>query len=403
MIISKTDKTANIAIKLAAFALAGKKLETIPYSEEEMEAAFDYAKSSKTASITFMAIEDALDEDKLFDEDSFYFEWKKLRLNSYRRNLLFDKETNNILKYMDENGIWYMPLKGAIIKIFYPTPDVREMNDVDILYDRTNRDEMDEFMKSQGYRVWVHDYSQDRENETGELTKGDNADEYVKDPFLYFELHKYLIEESYSPKFAQYYSNVPDSLVKDEGNAYGYHFTDEEFYIYMFVHAHKHFTRNGIGIRFLMDVCVYLNSHPDLDLQYIQKICDEHGIGNFERDARSVALKMFDLDSEVSEESLEKSEWNLFDSMIGADNFGNLETRWKNQVYELDAEGEVSKGQYFKSRLFPDEKWYRIYHPFVYKHKIVKPFFTVYRLTVLAFRGRKNVKKEMDQVGGKDA
>ena len=226
MIISKTNKTSNIAIKLAALALAGKKLETIPYSEEEMEAVLDYAKRSKTASITFMAIEDALDEDKLFDEDSFYFEWKKLRLNSYRRNLLFDKETNNILKYMDENGIWYMPLKGAIIKDFYPTPDVREMNDVDILYDRTKRDEMDSFMKSQGYRVWVHDYSQDREHETGELTKGDNADEYVKDPFLYFELHKYLIEESYSPEFAEYYSNVPDSLVKDEGNNCGYHFTD---------------------------------------------------------------------------------------------------------------------------------------------------------------------------------
>ena len=403
MIISKTDKTANIAIKLAALALAGKKLETIPYSEEEMEAVLDYAKRSKTASITFMAIEDALDEDKLFDEDSFYFEWKKLRLNSYRRNLLFDKETNAILKYMDENGIWFMPLKGEILKHFYPSPDVREMNDVDILYDRTKRDEMDAFMKSRGYRVWMHHYSKDRDDETGDLTQGDNADEYVKDPFLYFELHKYLIEESYSPEFAKYYANVPDSLVKDENNNCGYHFTDEEFYIYLFVHAHKHFTRNGIGIRFLMDVCVYLNSHPDLDLQYIEKICDENGIGTFERDVRSVALKMFDLDSEVSEESLEKSEWNLFDSMIGADNFGNLETRWKNQVYELDAEGEVSKSKYLKSRLFPDEKWYRIYHPFVYKHKIVKPFFTVYRLTVLAFRGRKNVKKEIDQVGGKDA
>ena len=89
--------------------------------------------------------------------------------------------------------------------------------------------------------------------------------------------------------------------------------------------------------------------------------------------------------------------------MIGAGTFGNIETRWKNQVYELDASGDVSKAKYYKSRLFPDEKWYRIYHPFVYKHKIVKPFFTIYRLTVLAFRGRKTVKKEMDQVGGKDA
>ncbi|MBR3173158.1 MAG: hypothetical protein IKF24_01325, partial [Eubacterium sp.] len=77
--------------------------------------------------------------------------------------------------------------------------------------------------------------------------------------------------------------------------------------------------------------------------------------------------------------------------------------RWKNQVYTLGSGEDVSKFKYYKSRLFPNEKWYRIYHPFVYKHKIVKPFFIIYRMTVMAFRGRKTVKREMEQIGGKDA
>ena len=400
MIISKSDRIANIAIKLAALSLAGEKVKEIPYTEEEMEAVFEYAKAAGIGAITFMAIEDAIDEDLLFDDSSFYFEWKKLRLNAYRRNELYDKEKKMVLDFLEENGIWYMPLKGAIIKDFYPAPDVREMNDVDILIDHTKRDEIKQFMDSHGYEKWVHKKTLE---DDPEQAKGDNSDDYVKDPFLYFEFHKFLIEDSYNPELAKYYENPLDMLIKDENNNYGYHFKDEDFYIYLFVHAHKHFTRNGIGVRFLMDVYVYLNSHKDLDFKYIEEICEKYGLKNFENDVRVVALKMFDLEIEEPEKSLTKAKKMIFDSIVGANVFGNIETRWKNQVYELDSSGEVSKTKYYKSRLFPDDKWYRIYHPFVYKHKIVKPFFTVYRLTVLAFKGRKNVKKEMDQVGKKDA
>ena len=403
MIISKTDKISNIAIKLAARTLAGKKLETIPYSDEEMRAAFEYSAKAGIAGLTFMAIEDALDEDQTFDEHSFYFAWKRLRLNSYRRNMLFDKEQKAILNYFDEHDIWYMPLKGAVVKKYYPEPDLREMNDVDILIDKTKREEIKEFMTSIGYKKWEHGYHEDPDSVNGEITPGENSDDYTKDPFFYFEMHKYLIEDTYSPYLAKHYENVKDMLIKDEDNKCGYHFTDEDFYIYLFVHAHKHFTRNGIGIRFLMDVFVYLNSHKDLDLEYIKTLLDKANISTFEKDVRDVCKMAFDLESEVDMDSLTESQKNLYDSVIGAGTFGNIETRWKNQVYELDSSGNVSKAKYYKSRLFPDEKWYRIYHPFVYKHKIVKPFFTIYRLTVLAFRGRKTVKKEMDQVGGKDA
>lgn len=402
MIISK-NKTSNIAMELVSLALAGRELDEIPYSDEEMKAVYEYAKSAGIGSITYAAIENCLDEDKAFDEDSFYFEWKKLRLNSYRRNMLFEKEKDNILQGFDEKGIWYMPLKGTIVKNFYPKPDLREMNDIDILIDSSKRDEIAHFMKSIGYKKWNHSYHKDPESVNGEITPGENSDDYTKEPFFYFEMHKYLIEDSISPFLAKYYENVKDMLVKDEDNKCGYHFTDEDFYIYLFVHAHKHFAKNGIGPRFLIDAYVYLNSHHDLDQEYIAKVFSDAGITEFEKDVKGICTKAFDLDSEIDMESLTKSQQILYDSVMGAGVFGNLETRWKNQVYELDPTGEASKNKYFKSRLFPDEQWYRLYHPFVYKHKIVKPFFTVYRLTVLAFRGRKTVKKEIDQVGGKDA
>ena len=393
MIISKDNKNSNIAIKLAALSLAGESLSEIPYTDEEMEAVFEYAKTASIGAITYMAIENALTEDQAFDEDSFYFKWKSLRLNAYRRNMLFDKETKKILNFFNQNDIWYMPLKGSVIKNLYPTPDVREMNDVDILIDDTKREATKEFMLSNGYKPWEHKDKDDDEN----------SDDYIKDPFLYYEIHRCLFEKTYSPEIAKHYENAKDMLVKDEGNNCGYHFTAEEFYIYLLVHAYKHFIRNGVGVRFLMDVYVYLNSHQELDLEYIDNTCEKLGIKTFENDVRKVAKLMFDLNTEVAEDSLTKTEKSVYESIIGAGVFGNIETRWKNQVYDLDPTGEISKAKYIKSRLFPDDKWYRIYHPFVYKHKIVKPFFIIYRGTVMLFRGRKTVKKEMDQVGGKDA
>ena len=382
-------------MELASLSLAGKKLDQIPYSDKDLEAVYEYVKISGISAITFMALEDALD---VIDENSYMFDWKKLRLNSIRRNLLFDQERNAITNFFEQNGIWYLPLKGSVIKEMYPNPEMREMNDNDILIDQNGRDQAKDFMLGSGYAI--------KPNDKGVIDDKGNSDEYVKDPFFYFELHKFLIEERYSPKQYDYFLSIKDRLIKDTDKEYGYHMSDEDFYLYMICHAHKHFSRNGMGIRFLMDEYVFLKEKGEtLDNDYINEKIREFGLEQFDADLQKISKMAFDLDQEYSESDLSDSEKALYDSCLGAGIFGNIETRWKNEAYEMSARStdNITKKEYIKNRLFPDENWYRIYHPFVYKHKVVKPFFTIYRFTVLAFRGRKNVKKEMDQVGEKDA
>ena len=395
MIRRDNDKITNIAMELASLSLAGKKLDQIPYSDKDLEAVYEYVKISGISAITFMALENAVDAS---DESSFMFEWKKMRLNAMRRNLLFDKERSEITNFLEQNDIWYLPLKGSVIKEMYPNPEMREMNDNDILIDQNGRDQAKEFMLSRGYAI--------KPNDKGVIDDKGNSDEFIKDPFFYFELHKFLIEERYSPKQYDYFLSIKDRLIKDTDKEYGYHMSDEDFYLYMICHAHKHFSRNGMGIRFLMDEYVFLKEKGEtLDNDYINEKIREFGLEQFDADLRKVSKMAFDEDEECLEESLSDSEKALYDSCLGAGVFGNIETRWKNEAYEMNANSTdtITKKEYIKNRLFPDENWYRIYHPFVYKHKIVKPFFTIYRLTVLAFRGRKNVKKEMNQVGEKDA
>lgn len=382
-------------MELASLSLAGKKLDQIPYSDKDLEAVYEYVKISGISAITFMALENAVD---VSDESSFMFEWKKMRLNAMRRNLLFDQERSEITNFLEQNGICYLPLKGSVIKEMYPNPEMREMNDNDILIDQNGRDQAKDFMLNRGYAI--------KPNDKGVIDDKGNSDEFIKDPFFYFELHKFLIEERYSPKQYDYFLSIKDRLIKDTDKEYGYHMSDEDYYLYMICHAHKHFSRNGMGIRFLMDEYVFLKEKGEtLDNDYINEKIREFGLEQFDSDLRKVSKMAFDEDEECLEESLSDSEKALYDSCLGAGIFGNIETRWKNEAYEMSTNSTdtITKKEYIKNRLFPDENWYRIYHPFVYKHKIVKPFFTIYRLTVLAFRGRKNVKKEMDQVGEKDA
>ena len=52
-----------------------------------------------------------------------------------RKVLLLDAERRKIFNFMDKNGIWYMPLKGVILKEYYPSIGMRQISDNDILCD----------------------------------------------------------------------------------------------------------------------------------------------------------------------------------------------------------------------------------------------------------------------------
>ena len=43
-------------------------------------------------------------------------------------------------------------------------------------------------------------------------------------------------------------------LIKDAGNNYGYHFSPEDFYMYMTAHEYKHYSSEGTLLRSLFDI-----------------------------------------------------------------------------------------------------------------------------------------------------
>ena len=79
-------------------------------------------------------------------------EWNEKIAKAIRKNLLFDAERAKLLSFMEQQGIWYLPLKGIILKDYYPALGMRQMSDNDILFDYSFSKEIQKYMVSQGYK-----------------------------------------------------------------------------------------------------------------------------------------------------------------------------------------------------------------------------------------------------------
>jgi hypothetical protein len=113
------------------------------------------------------------------------------------------------------------------------------MSDNDILFDETMQRQVYEFMIGSGYEAVTYQQGKD--------------DEYVKKPLYNIEMHRALFGNALYPELAEYFRDVKQRLLKDEQNQFGYHFSREDFYIYMVTHAYKHFIHGGVGIRNLLE------------------------------------------------------------------------------------------------------------------------------------------------------
>lgn len=155
--------------------------------------------------------------------------WEERMVKAVRKVILFDAERKKLCAWMDREHIWYLPLKGIVLKEYYPSVGMRQMSDNDILFDADAWERVEKHMISEGY-------------EAEAVGKG-NHDVYQKPPVYNFELHRSLYGKGHDESWVEYYSDIKNRLLSDkpEGSC-GYHMSDEDFYIYIISHAYKHYS-----------------------------------------------------------------------------------------------------------------------------------------------------------------
>nr|MCR5817133.1 nucleotidyltransferase family protein [Ruminococcus sp.] len=322
------------------------------------------AKAHSLAAIAAYALESAGIEDEAFDNE---------KNNAIRKNIIFDAEREGVTDRLEEEGIWYMPLKGIIIKDMYPAIGMRQMCDNDILFDKRYRDRLVMIMEQQGFSLNKEDTSHDIV--------------FYKEPVCNFEMHIELFGGGNFYQLNSFFEEIAENrVIKDEDNKFGYHLSDEDYYLYMIAHEFKHFTLGGVGLRSFVDTYIYLeNKKATLDRDYISEQVKLMGMEDFESKNREIAYKLFE------GRRLSDDEREMFDYCVFSDSYGKL----KNRVTNRYNKNSKSKLRYIKSRLILPDEMVKYTFPYFYEHKYLMPLLPIYRMFMGLFKARKRMFSEI--------
>ena len=286
--------------------------------------------------------------------------WSSVLDNNIKKTMLFEAERRAIEGYFEQNGIWYMPLKGVIINPLFPHFGTREFADYDILMDPSRMADGKAFMFKRGYTFRTDSYP---------------ADEYSKPSFFNIELHREMIDHSPQfERFYQYYANVKERLIKDKGNGFGYHFSDDDFYIFFIV------------FRTVADEYVLLHTDKlHIDFAAVTRELEKLGIADFEYKLHTLADAVFEAPEKTADNlrSLSPELREMLRFILSCGTFGSMENLFSKE-FEESAGSSHSKAKY--------------YNPFVYKHKAVYPFFLMYRMAVRPIKNRRELRKEIKTI-----
>lgn len=345
-------------------------------SDIDIAAVIKYAQSHSTG----VAAAAALKNSKPFQEEKMDKESVKLIHSvihsAMYRYILFDEERRKVVAFMEDHKIKYMPLKGILLKELYPTFGMREMADNDIFYDKKYQNELCSFFEKEGYTV----------SSVGKSIH----DVYMKKPFFNFEMHTELFSKYFNEKVAEYYSELFTKLEKDDDSRYGYHFSKEDFYVYMIIHSYKHFKVKGTGIRSLMDIYIYNKTYREaLDRAYIEHELSRFKMSGYEKKMRNLAYMVLENpDTCLSNiEIMSDKDKKILEYILGSGTYGNYKNKVDNDIrnYQKKQNNQSRnslrmKAGYFLSKVFPKMEFYEHHYPLAYKIKIMIPFVMIGRI-----------------------
>lgn len=280
-----------------------------------------------------------------------------------------------ITRTFEENGIRHQPLKGAITKTLYPSPEMREMSDLDIIIYDESLDKAAKLLEGLGFT-------------NHGLIKHHMI--FTSPNKVHVELHWCLFDQNADRKQFVYFKDNFKAALK-EGTQYSYEFGVDDFYVYMISHMSKHFFETGCGIRNLLDIYVYRNKLGEkMNEEYLAQELGKLGIKDFEEQMRELAYIW--MDNKECSEFFEK----LFAYMVDSGIYGKSENGVWSQLAKETAEGETNvKIHYY----FPSINFMREKYPILNKYPFLLPGAWVYRgICAFASKESREHRKEVEGV-----
>ena len=266
------ENTVRIMTDLIASEVCGKALDRSEFklSDEELRSLYKLSKSHDLAHI----VGDALVKNDLIGDGEIKDRFKNQIMVSFYRYGRMNYELNRLKKVLNEAKIPYVPLKGALIRDYYPEPWMRTSCDIDIL--------VHEEQVGNAARIIVDKlgYTCDKNSYHDISMKSDSG--------VHLELHHSIKEckDNIDSLLAECWSYA--SVYED----FEYRFSNEFFLFHQFAHASYHFLGGGCGVRPFIDIFL-LERKLGFDREALDDMLEKTGIKKFAYAASDLSAVWF--------------------------------------------------------------------------------------------------------------
>lgn len=299
-----------------------------------------------------------------------------------KQNALISKENNDIEKYifkavyryeklryeyenlcdvLEKAQVPFLPLKGSIIRRFYPEEWMRTSCDIDILVHEND------FEKAKSVLIEKCGYTCHE--------KGSHDISLFSPTNVHVELHYDLVEAGRANDSSKVLKNIWSKVSVRQGYAYRCEMPDEIYYFYHIAHMARHFEDGGCGIRPFIDLWV-LDNIKESNNENRNQILNQGRLLKFAEAARKLSRVWFE------NEEYDFISQQMEDYILKGGVYGTSENRIT--VQQQKKGGRI---KYALSKIFIPYDVIKFHYPILQKHKWLTPFMEVRRWFKLIFCG----------------
>lgn len=303
----------------------------------------------------------ALSELGCLCDDEISQRFKKQAMLAVFRHARIEQEHKNICKVLEEIEIPYLPLKGAVLRNYYPEPWMRTSCDIDILVKKNDLDvAADSIVQKLGY--------------VNQGT-GDHDVSLFSPNGVHFELHYTAVDQERFPQVQKVLAEIWKHASPEKPYEYRHKLSDEMFYFFHIAHMAKHVENGGCGIKPFLDTWI-LNHSVSSGKKGREELLERGGLLTF-ADAAQKLTEIWFSGAEADTLSLELEKFVLEGGVYGS---------MKNNV----AVSQAKKGgslQYLAYKVWLPYDVLKYNYPVLQKYKWLLPLCQIRRWFHLLFGG----------------
>lgn len=318
-------------------------------------------------------------------------------MRMYQAQFLCGARLGERIKWIQElfaaHGITAAFVKGAVLRKFYPVPELREMGDVDLLISPVQRGKTDRILKENGFSCLIG-----------------AGDEWVYTGHgLRMEIHTNLYpDRSWNDvDYRAYFADAFEKTVQDE--RCGMRTLDPALhFLFLVQHLAKHFTGSGVGVRLFLDFDVFLRAYGDrIDWRQVRGELEKLSLLTFAENALQLCRFWFGTTipealNNPKAAVLSDAEYcaALSESVLSAGQFGvfsdNDGLKRIRKGYRKDEKNSfVTWLRALRVNLFPDYQFMRRYMKALDGRPYLLPAAWIKRWSIALFRRREDTKQAM--------